>query len=334
MLRALAFLLALIALPASAQETQRQPMPVAYFALNNQGGAFDFDEADWRKAVAGASERVYWKIDTDPEMMSRVHEVAASVEGDVPFAWLFAVNLRPDQAPQFDALLDGLLENDQSGQFAGAEFTVRGPLCRVIRSADTKDGPIHYIASVDGAPERSQCYSAFIAEVLDNPQNYQPATPERVVIDAQAMAYQDVMPAMTLSSTQFIVPDVWRGERRVEVREGGATFATGELIMIHAVLNHVGRRLPGTPLATYEVRLDIEVRDGEGTKLFSQDDAMRFTGQPIHRVPVRDDYFGTNIVTGFPLQDAGDYELVFRLTDLNRPTEVGTVEIIKRVTVE
>ncbi|MBV2361076.1 hypothetical protein KUH32_15025 [Thalassococcus sp. CAU 1522] len=333
MIRTLFLIPALFALPLHAQDTQRQSMPSAYFALKNQGGAFDFDEADWRAAVAQASERVYWKIDRDPEMMKRVHEVAASVEGDAPFAWLFAVNLRPDQAAQFDILLDNLLENDTSGQFAGAEFVLNGPLCRVIRSADTTEGPIHYIAVVDGTPERSACYGAFIAQVLENPQDYQPVAPKQIAIDADALAVQAAMPAMSLATADFIVPEIWQTERRAQIREGGTTFAPGEMIMLHAVLDHVGRDLAGTPLASYEIRLDIEVRDTNGTVLGRQDDAMRFTGQPVHSVPIRDDYFGTGVVTGFPLQNPGEYELLFRLIDQNRPAEVGTLEIVKRVVV-
>ncbi len=334
MLRVFSYAIAFLALPLHAQETQRQPMPSAYFALKNQGGAFDFNEADWRAAVAKAPVRVYWKIDSDNEMMSRVREVATSVEGDVPFVWLFAVNLRSDQAPQFDALLDGLLANDQTGEFAGAEVVLRGPLCRVIRSPETPEGPIHYIASVDGAADRSACYGAFIAQVLANPEDYQPVTPNEVKIDTNAVAIQDLMPAMATSSATFIVPEKWKTERRAEKRPEGTTFALGEMIMLHVLLDHVGRDLPGTPLATYEIRLDIEIRDTQGNVLSAQDDAMRFTGQPVHSVPIRDDYFGTGVVTGFPLQEPGDYDLMYRLTDLNRPAEMGTLEITMRVTVK
>lgn len=334
MFRLISCVAALAAAPLTAQETQRQEMPSAYFALKNQGGAFDFDETDWRAAVAQASRRVYWKIDSDSEMMSRVHEVASSVDGDVGFAWLFAVNLRPDQAADFDSLLDGLIENDTSGQFKDATFVLDGPLCRVIRSADTYEGPIHYVASVDGAPERSACYGAFIAQVLANPQDYEPVAPTQITVDANAVTIQSLMPAMQVASSSFIVPEVWETERQARTRDGGATFATGEMIMLHAMLDNVGRDLPGTPLASYEIRLDIEIRDAEGNVIGAQDDAMRFTGQPIHSVPIRDDYFGTGVVTGFPLQQAGEYELVYRLIDLNRPPEVGTQEITKTVIVE
>jgi hypothetical protein len=334
MFRFISCVAALAASPLNAQETQRQEMPSAYFALKNQGGAFDFDEVDWRAAVAQASQRVYWKIDSDSEMMSRVHEVASSVDGDVGFAWLFAVNLRPDQAAEFDSMLDGLLENDETGQFEGATFVLNGPLCRVIRSADTFEGPIHYVASVDGAPERSACYSAFIAQVLANPQDYEPVAPTQIIVDSNAVVIQGVMPAMEVASSSFIVPEVWKTERQARTRDGGATFDPGEMIMLHAVLNNVGRDLPGTPLASYELRLDIEIRDAEGVVIGTQDDAMRFTGQPVHSVPIRDDYFGTGVVTGFPLQQPGEYELVYRLTDLNRPAEVGTLEITKKVIVE
>ncbi|MGB5560349.1 MAG: hypothetical protein WBN04_20335 [Paracoccaceae bacterium] len=334
MFRLISCVAALAASPLNAQETQRQEMPSAYFALKNQGGAFDFDETDWRAAVAQASERVYWKIDSDSEMMSRVHEVASSVDGEVGFAWLFAVNLRPDQAAEFDSMLDSLLENDETGKFEGATFVLDGPLCRVIRSADTFEGPVHYVASVDGAPERSACYSAFIEQVLANPQDYEPVAPAQVVIDANAVAIQSLMPAMEVASSSFIVPEVWTIERQARTRDDGATFAPGEMIMLHAVLDNVGRDLPGTPLASYEIRLDIEIRDAEGNVLGAQDDAMRFTGQPVHSVPIRDDYFGTGVVTGFPLQQPGEYELIYHLTDLNRPADVGTLEIIKTVIVE
>ena len=209
-----------------------------------------------------------------------------------------------------------------------------GPLCRVIRSADTFEGPIHYIASVDGAPERSTCYGDFIAQVLASPQDYEPVAPDQTVMDANAIVVQALMPAMKVASANFIIPEVWKTERQARTRDGGATFGPGEMIMLHAVLDNVGRDLPGTPLASYEIRLDVEIRDAEGNVLVAQDDAMRFTGQPVHSVPIRDDYFGTGVVTGFPLQQPGEYELIYRLTDLNRPAEVGRLEITKKVIVE
>ncbi|WP_299771151.1 hypothetical protein [uncultured Tateyamaria sp.] len=333
---AIALSLAVFGAPfaASAQETTRQPMPSAYFALRNQGGAFDFSEADWRIAVSEASERIYWKIGKDPTTMERVAEVAASVEGDPPFAWLFTVNLRPDQAGQFDTLLDTLVASEKP-PFDGAETILRAPLCQLIRSAKDADVavPVYYVATVEGAPERSACYTKVVEHVLDAPAEFQAPPLKQISIDGAALATQATMPGMIVVSNTLIVPDAWTGERQVVPRDS-TTFAQGEMIMLHAMLDYVGRDLPGTPLASYEVRLDIELRDAEGNVIGAQNDAMRFTGQPIHSVPIRDDYWRTGVVTGFPLQEPGQYEIRYRLTDLNRPETAGQTEIIKTVLIE
>ncbi|WP_299505067.1 hypothetical protein [uncultured Roseobacter sp.] len=309
-------------------------MPSAYFVLRNQGGAFDFSEVDWRIAVSAASERIYWKIGTDPTAMERVVEVAASVEGDPPFALLFTVNLRADQAGQFDNPLDTLVAFEKP-PFDDAETILRAPLCQLIRNAKDADVavPVYYVATVEGAPERSDCYTKVVEHILDAPAEFQAPPLKQIAVDSVAVATQALMPEIVVVSDDLIVPDAWTGERQV-VPRNSATFAPGEMIMLHAMLDYVGRDLPGTPLASYEVRLDIELRDAEGNVIGAQNDAMRFTGQPIHSVPIRGDYWRTGVVTGFPLQEPGQYEIIYRLTDLNRPETVGQTEITKTVVIE
>jgi hypothetical protein len=289
---------------------------------------------NWRIAVSAARERIYWKIGTVPTAMERVVEVAASVEGDPPFALLFTVNLRADQAGQFDTLLDTIVASEKP-PFDDAKTIMRAPLCQLIRSAKDADIglPVYYVATVEGAPERSACYTKVVEHVMNAPAEFQAPPLKQIAVDSVAVTTQALMPEIVVVSDDLIVPDAWTGERQVVARNS-ATFAPGEMIMLHAMLDYVGRDLAGTPLASYEVRLDIELRDAEGNLIGAQNDAMRFTGQPIHSVPIRGDYWRTGVVTGFPLQEPGRYEIIYRLTDLNRPETVGQTEITKTVEIE
>lgn len=326
--------------PSSAQEADvndpvRQPEPAAYISMTNLGGAFDFNEDNWRAAVARAGARIYWKIDYDSVMATRVMEVAASAENDPPFAALFVANLPIDQIEAFDQLLDGLLGEDASDDFAGAEFIMREPLCRLMRLAEPEAGGVqeYYVATIDRSDERLACYSKTIAYVLANPDAFQPPPLERIVVDAAAVLSQAILPQVSVKESDFIEPDTWQNDRRVAARNGDAVFASGEMIMLHAILENVGRDLVGTPLASYEIRLDVEIRDAQDNVFAAQQDVMRFSGSPIHSVPVRQDYFETGIVAGFPLEQPGKFQIIYRLTDLNRPEENAVVEIIKQVTI-
>lgn len=332
--------LATLGSQSAAQETSptdpvRQPEPAAYFSMTNLGGAFDFDETDWRAAVARAGTRIYWKIDRDETMAARVNEVAASVTGDPPFAALYAVNLRPDQAATFDQLLDQLTSKDAGGDFAGAEFIMKEPLCRLLRLPENNTNGIreHYLATLQRSEERRSCYSLMIAYVLANPQDFQPPPLERIVLDSAAVMTQTLLPPVAMKEEQFINVDTWQNDRRAVPRDGGAVFAAGELMLLNVVLENVGRDMVGTPLATYEIKLDLEIRDAEGNVIANQNDAMRFSGSAIHSVPIRPDYFETGVVAGFPLDLLGDYQIRYRLTDMNRPEDGAVVEIVKQVTI-
>jgi hypothetical protein len=105
------------------------------------------------------------------------------------------------------------------------------------------------------------------------------------------------------------------------------------MIMLNVVLENVGRDMVGTPLATYEIKLDVELRDAEGTVLADERDVMRFSGSAIHSVPIRVDYFETGVVAGFPLSAPGVYQITYRLTDLNRLESTAVVEVVKQVTI-
>lgn len=324
-----------VAQEAAATEPVRQPQPAAYVSMTNLGGSFDFDESDWRTAVAGAGARIYWKIDRDSAMAARVMEVAASVEDAPPFAALYAVNLRRDQAETFDQLLDGIVGEDAGSEFAGAEFVMKEPLCRLMRLPEQEGGGMreHYVATIDSSDERRACFSATIAYLLANSQDFQPPPLERVVVDAAAALAQEIMPQVAVKEDAFIEADTWQNDRRAVPRGGGTVFAPGELIMLHAILENVGRDMVGTPLASYEVKLDLEIRDADDNVLADQKDAMRFSGSAIHSVPIRHDYFETGIVAAFPLEQSGAYQIRYRLTDLNRPEDRAVVEILKQVTI-
>ncbi len=323
-----------------AQETAttdpvRQPQPAAYISMTNLGGSFDFDETDWRAAVAGAGTRIYWKIDRDNEMAVRVQEVAASVAGDPPFAALYAINLRLDQAPTFDVLLDQLTGDDAGEDFAGAEYIMQEPLCRLLRLPEKFGNGMreHYIATIESPEERRDCYSTMIAYVLANPQDFQPPPLDRIVIDAAAIVAQELLPQIVVKEEGFIDATSWQNDRRAVPRDGGAVFAPDDMMLLHAVLENVGRDMVGTPLASYEIKLDIEIRDAENNIIAEQNDAMRFSGSAIHSVPIRPDYFQTAVLAGFPIDQPGEYQIRYRMTDLNRSEDKAVVDIIKQVTI-
>lgn len=318
---------------APTAEPLRQAPPAAYLSMTNLDGAFDFDETDWRAAVARAGARIYWKIDRDSAYADRVMEVAASAEGAPPFASLYTANLPPDQVGAFDQLLDGLLRGDSETEFANAESLMVEPLCRLLRLREQAGEVLrtHYIVTIDRSEERRACYSTTIAHVLANAEAFVPPPLERIALDSMAAVTQAMMPPLIVKSEDFIEADTWRNDRRAVPRDDDSVFAPGEMIMLNALLENVGRDMVGTPLATYEIRLDIEIRDAAGNVVADQQDAMRFSGSAIHSVPIRKDYFETGVVTGFQIDQPGEYRIRYRLSDLNRPEEVAVVEIVKQV---
>ena len=322
---------------ACANEPVRQEAPAAYLIGLNAGGAQDFNEDDWRVAIATADRRLFWKIDTDPAMADRVMEVAASVDPTPAFALLMTANLPDPTVEAFDQNMETFSAGFESDpNLRGSEFVVETSGCRVMRSppGEGEKSPLYTIITMDVPDVRQGCYRSTIALVLDSPSEFPAPDVDRIAIDGTAMVTQEAMPPMALIEAEFIEPETWQAERQAVSREG-ATFAPGEMIMLHAFLDYVGRDLPGAPGAGYEIQLDIEIQDGNGQTLIDDADVMRFTGTAIHRVPVRDDYFQTGVVTGFPLDQPGDYRIFYRMTDLNRLAErTEPLEIAMDVTVE
>jgi hypothetical protein len=181
---------------------------------------------------------------------------------------------------------------------------------------------------------RFACYRTFALMVLRDPEKHRATMPDEIVIDTEAAAKQSAMPPLAVSVEFFL-------DRKASFVAGKSTaranavFAPAEQITLMAQLENVGRTAPGTPSATYDINLAIEIADGAGKVIYSNPEAWRFDGVAAHQVPIPENYFQNGVESHLQFPAPGTYQITYKFRDLTRPdSETAPVEIVKDVTIE
>ena len=94
-------------------------------------------------------------------------------------------------------------------------------------------------------------------------------------------------------------------------------FKPGEEIFIYAYFGNVGR-INAMPMSSYEIGLDIEVRDraGQVLKTFPNAHVLRANAPPSF--PVSAKHFTNFVTAGIALHDPGDYIVAYIFSDHSR----------------
>lgn len=320
------------AAPALAEDP-----PAGYFALINAEDGRKFNEADWRRAVAATDQRIYWRLDTDFYTIDRTLEIAVSAPNDPVFAFLMAANLPTDDEQKYLKVVNTIVADIQDDDLlAGSNILFQSPGCTLLRKPLTGEEftHTHTLFTMEQSDRRTTCYQEVIGFVLDSPDLFVPPDPPRTTVDQQAQAIQDITPPLVVQNAAFIDTAASDAEGKTIGRRD-AVFAPNEPIVLHVNFANAGRYYPGTARATYEIMLDLDIRDVQDQSLQAFPDAIRFTGPAVHRVPIPDDYFDNFITVTFALGDPGTYKLAYRFTDLTRPqSQTAPVEVVMKIKIE
>ena len=93
--------------------------------------------------------------------------------------------------------------------------------------------------------------------------------------------------------------------------------------------------MAGTPFATYEIGLNIEIRDREGKPVKKIENAHTYQGKATPRFPTDAEYFSNHATAGIRIRDPGNFKVAFIFTDRSRPSKnTAPVETLFDVRIE
>lgn len=307
----------------------------AFFILDERSG-WTFDMNAWEKAASAidvAGHVHTYRSDGDASVTARARDEAARVNATGNIVNLQTMRTEDRDARQFRQSLRALKQSfDASPVLKGSTVVMEQPMCALVQHSRPKDPGLPQqttLIILDHPQAAVFCYP-LVLSYYTTPPGPDGKRVAPVSFDAATLALQAKMPRMSFARKALV--DKAEFGRGNFVERNSTIYAAGEEIFIYAGFENVGRKEVGSPYATYEIGLDIEVRDTAGKVLKALPDANVFKGQSPPPFPVNMDYFTNYATAGIALHDAGDYTLAYIFEDRSRP-EMPPVEATFDVTI-
>ena len=307
----------------------------AFFILDERSG-WTFDMKAWEKAASAidVADHVHtYRSDGDASVTARAQDEAAKANATGNIVNLQTMRTEDRNASEFRQSLRALEQSfEASPALKGSMIAMEQPMCALVQHARPKGPGLLQqttLIILDHPQATAFCYPLVLSYYITPPgPDGKRVAP--VSFDARTLALQATMPGMRLARKALV--DKAEFSRGNFVERNSTLYAPGEEIFIYAGFENVGRKEVGSPFATYEIGLDIEVRDRAGKVLKALPDAHAFKGQSPPPFPVSMDYFTNYATAGIALHDPGDYTLAYIFEDRSRP-EMAPVEATFDVTV-
>ncbi|MFQ6554122.1 hypothetical protein AAD018_017400 [Aestuariibius insulae] len=321
MFRSLApvLLAATLTLPAAPPLAAEQTEDAMIFHILNYPNPNLIDTDQWARATqeAGLSDRTRTVYNASgDQMVADIRRASRDGSGEAVFVLYGVVIDVADFANGADAVEANIRRQPAHAQ---VDLRINTERCRLLHSPlkPTNYAPEFTLLAPTDPEGQRLCYAQALG--LFDGLARDPAS----AIDRTAIHAQTAMPQMMRYGSTFLdkADDGRTSHRPTNI------FAPGDEIHAEISLDYVSRTTPGEPGARYRIGLDIEVYDAANTLLNRQEDVTVYEGEMRHRVPVDAEYFRNFVTAGLSLDDPGNYQLVFILTDLVRenaePLRVG-----------
>ncbi|UPJ68265.1 hypothetical protein IVB23_13400 [Bradyrhizobium sp. 191] len=319
------------------QSPARQGIP-AFFLMANLGGDFDLNLALWRDSAQrshGATlVRTYLSHGQPSIEQAKRDAASAGVEPNIVV--LSTTNTHDKNSYEFKNSVNKLKNAFQvDPTLKGSKVLFEWSMCLLVERPPEGRGflPVTMLMVLEAWQAKTICYTA-VQEYFTAAPSPDGSRAAPIWFDASAVAPQMLMPPMKFIQT-FLADKIRTNQDGAFAERGTNVYSAGEEIFIFASFDHVGRILPGTPFATYEIGLDIELRNHDGTVITKIANVHTYQGNSTQRFPLDADYFRNHATAGLSLRDAGNYKVVFIFTDRSRPrNETGPIEAVFDITVK
>ncbi len=305
----------LLAAPAVADD-----LPV-YFHIESQGKEWNFAREPWEKAVrnSGGPDMVGYLHKGGVEAFREAQSEAASFGWEQPVVSMTTANLPVANSREFRDRTRSMDEGiaAQTEKLKDTRLLFSMPMCRLYELPSNGPGPenLHFLAAIDRADAQVICYQATMGYFM-TPPGEDGTRPAPVFVDPMAMILQEQLPDLKLHSA-YLADKTRKDDRGRFLQRETNVFAPNEEIFLKAYFENVRRDQIGSPLQSYKIQLDLEIRDASGGVLSRRDSHYVYEGNSLQHYPVDKTQFYNNITAGIGLDVPGDYQVAFIFTDLN-----------------
>jgi hypothetical protein len=293
----------------------------AFFVLDDRGG-HEFDMQAWRDAAkAWKGEQLVrtYRLGRDDSVLRKAKDDAANAKASDNVVLLMTTITPDNNSREFRQSLGQLKQQFQTNpKFKGFDVLAEWPMCALVQQGPGSDGgslraTMLYV--LDHPQANAACYP-MVQVYFTTPPGPDGKRVAPVRVDSASVALQATLPPMTL--VRKLLADKAAFKQGKLVERPTNVFAPGEEIFIQANFRNVGRNDVGTPTASYEIGLDIEVRDRTGKVLKSFPNEHTYKGASPPPFPESLDYFTNFVTAGITIGEPGDYTIAYIFHDRSR----------------
>jgi hypothetical protein len=302
----------------------------AFFVLSERGeGTFDMEA--WQRATKALKNEEFvrtYRLGEDGTVLQKAQDDAAKVNAADNVVMLMTTTTQDKNSSEFHESLRQVEQQFQTNPtLKGSSVVARWPMCALVQldsSRNAKMPPVTMVFVLDHPQANAFCYP-MVQAYFTTPRGADGKRIAPISIDGATVALQAVLPSMRLTKKTLADKAAFKQGNLVERPTN--VYAPGEEIFIYAFLENVGRKDVGTPMASYEIGLDIEVRDRDGKVLKSLPDEHTFKADSPPPFPLSLGYFSNFATAGISLDSPGNYTIAYIFHDRARPeTPPATAE--------
>ena len=313
------FMLASLCLIPVRAEDAKVP---AFFVLDERSGQ-QFDIQAWQhatEALKGEDLVRTYRLGGDDTVLRQAQDEAAAANATANIVLLMTTTTQDTNSTEFSqsfSQLEQQLQTDPA--LNGASVLAKWPMCALVQQGASGHAgtlPVTMILVLDHPQANAFCYP-LVQSYFTTPPGPDGTRVAPINIDAATIALQAVLPPMKL--VRKMLTDKTAFSQGNLVERPTNIYAPGDEIFIYAYFENVGRKDVGTPMASSEIGLDIEVRDRAGNVLKALPDQHTFKVDAPTPFPVSGDYFTNFATAGIAINDPGDYTVAYIFHDRARP---------------
>ncbi|SFU21318.1 hypothetical protein [Mesorhizobium sp. YR577] len=294
----------------------------AFFVLSERGeGTFDMEA--WQRATKALKNEEFvrtYRLGGDGSVLQKAQADAEKAHAAANVVMLMTTTTQDKNSTEFYESLRQVEQQFQTDPtLKGASVLARWPMCALVQldgSRNAKMPPVTMVFVLDDPQANVFCYP-MVQSYFTTPPGPDGKRVAPISIDGATVALQAVLPPMKLTKKTLADKAAFKQGNLVE--RPNNVYAPGEEIFIYAFFENVGRKDVGTPMSSYEIGLDIEVRDQSGKVLKSLPDEHTYKADSPPPFPVSLDYFSNFATAGISLDTPGSYTIAYIFHDRSRP---------------
>jgi hypothetical protein len=294
----------------------------AFFVLDERSGAA-FDMQAWQRAteaLKGEDLVRTYRLGRGDVALQKAQEEAAKAKAEDNVILLMTTTTQDKNSTEFHESLAQLEKQLQTTPaFEGSSVLAEWPMCALVQQGGTdhaKGLPATMVFVLDHPQANAFCYP-LVQSYFTTPPGPDGKRVAPISVDGATIALQAMLPPIKLARKTLADKAAFKQGNLVERPTN--VYAPGEEIFIHAYFENVGRKDVGTPMARYEIGLDIEVRDRAGKVLKTLPNEHTYKADAPPPFPVSLDYFTNFATAGIAINDSGDYTIAYIFRDRARP---------------